>query len=1109
MMTPDEHPPEPEPPDEPEEEGGVSWSDLALIGFVAGMLLLNVTGLFTEIFGWDTALIVTLVGGYGIFRDSLSRLLRGKLGGDLAVTIAAFAALAIGQYVAAAEVVLIMLVGTALESFAVGKTRGAIAALLKLAPPTATVLRDGREVTIPAAEVRPGDRIVVRPGERIPADGSVRAGTSAVDEAALTGEPLPVPKAAGDPVYTGTVNTVGLLEVEVMAAGDDTTLAQIIRLVEEAEARKAPVQRMADRWAGFFVPAVVALGGLTFGLWFFLLRAPLEVALTRMAAALIIACPCALILATPTGIAAALGRCARRGILVRGGACLEAMAAVDCVVFDKTGTLTSGRPAVTEVVPLPGRDRAEVLRLAATAEQGSAHPIAAAVLAAAGDASLPPLSRAEFLPGLGMEAWTETADDGRRTMDDGRSSVVHRPSSIVHRLPSGVLRVGNRELLARGGVAVPPELEAAALAMEERGQTAVFVAEGDGAVGVLAIEDPVRPEVAAVVAGLRGLGIERVVMLTGDAAPAAQRVAARAGIQEFEAGLFPADKAARIRALQASGCRVAMAGDGINDAPSLAAADVGVAIGGGAADVAVEAADVIVVADDLGRLPEAIVLSRRALATIRSNILWFALGLNGLSVLLSASGALAWLGYRLQDLWPALFGTGARDISPVLAAVEHQIASLLVVTSSLRLLAGGPAWRPGEAGKGHRAKRRVGVWVDGWMGDWASRLLPHTHTPTHPHTHSPTHPHVPSALAAILQAAHRNRRALAWALVAGGAALWLLCGVYLVPAGRVGVVQRCGKLVAARVPPGLHYRLPWPVESVTVVDVSGVRRAEIGFRTGNPGLGASPNPQSAIRNPQADPLPLEWNTRHTGSVRRVAEEALLLTGDEYMVDANLTIQYRVRDAAQFLFRGADAEGLLRQAAETALRRAAGRAPLEALLTTGRAALEEEIARETASACDRFGTGLELLSARLQEVHPPTDVVAAYRDVSSAAEEKLTAINQAEAYRSETIPLAHGQAARDVATAGGYTFDRIRRALGDADRFSQAVGGYRLGPEVTEDRLYLETVEQALAAPAKWIMDPAGGGRRQMWLADGQLFGLPGLPAPTTRAPALPPVEEGQ
>ncbi len=1029
-----------------EAEGGVAWSDVAMIGVVTGMLLLYVSGVVTKIFGLDAALLVTLAGGYGIFWDSLSRLSRGKMGGDLAVTIAAFAALAIGQFAAAAEVVLIMLIGTALEGYVVEKTRGALAALLGLAPDTATVRRDGHEITLPIEQIVVGDSVIIRPGERIPVDGVVQTGQSAVDQSALTGESLPLLKQPGDEVFTGTINTMGLLEVEARAVGEATTLAQIIRLVAEAQARKAPVERLADRWAGYFVPIVLIIGALTFAVYYWILGAALSVALTRMAATLIIACPCALILATPTGMAAALGRCARRGILMRGGAPLEALARVNCVIFDKTGTLTQGRPEVVEIVAAAGRTQEEVLRLAATAEQGSAHPLSAAVRQAYGDTgTLPPLDDATYQPGLGMTA-TQAGQ---------------------------LLLAGNRQLLHDKAVALPPDLSQRAEALEAKGNTVIFVAAATlpigkmEIIGLLAVTDRVRPEAASVVSSLKALGIERILMLTGDSAKAAQAVAGQIGITEVSAHLFPADKMARLRALQAAGYRVAMIGDGINDAPALAAADVGVAMGHGGADIAVETAGVVFVADDLARLPETIVISRRALSTIRRNILWFAIGLNSLSVILSASGALAWLGFRLQAAHP-YFGDGSRDLSPILAAVEHQIASLLVVTSSLRLLYGKP-WRPGDTVAAPRT-----TWLPQKIARWTARL-PLQRITEHGRQWRET--------------ARQNRQRICLALVGVVFVGWLMSGFYSIAQGEVGVAQRFGRLIAANIGPGLHYRAPWPIDKVTKVNVAGVRRAEIGFRTRK-------NVNFATKSTVASP-PVgvsEWSTEHRGNLERVADESLLLTGDEYFVEVNLTLQYRISNSSQYLFSLSDAESVLHQAGEAALRRAAGQTSMQALLTTGRGALEAAIARSTQSTCDSYGSGIEVLSARLQDVHPPQEVVPAYRNVSSAEEEKSSLINQAQAYRNETIPLAHGEAAQNLALAGGYAFERAHRSSGDASRFTQMLTGYRSGPQVNANRMYLETVEQALAGPNKFVMDPRAGGRRQMWLSEGALPELPGLPA---------------
>lgn len=1051
------------------EEGGLTWSDIAMIVFVATMLLLYVSGVATKILGLDAALVITFVGGYGIFLDSLSRAARGKIGGDQAVTIAAFAALSIGQYAAAAEVVLIMLIGTALEGYVVEKTRSALASLLGLAPATATVRRDGQEVTVPVEEIEVGDLVIVRPGERLAVDGAVRAGQSAVDQAALTGEPLPALKQAGDEVFAGTINTLGLLEVEAQAVGEATTLAHIIRLVAEAQARKAPVERLADRWAGYFVPIVIALGALTFSAYFFVIKAPLEVALTRMAATLIIACPCALILATPTGMAAALGRCAKRGILVRGGTSLEAVAGINCVVFDKTGTLTQGRFAVAEIVAVEGHTRDEVLRAAATTEQGSAHPLSAAVSKSYGTTPLPILDRATLHPGLGMEAW-----HGERR-----------------------LLAGNRPFFQEHEIVLPAPLEQSAGVFEASGHTLIFVAASpseSGAnqeentpktLGFLALSDQLRPEAAAVVSDLKRLGIRRILMLTGDSDMAAQTIARQAGIEEVASGLLPQDKLTRLRQLQTEGFRVAMVGDGINDAPSLAAAEVGIAMGHGGADIAVETAGIVFVADDLTRLPETIVISRRALATIRRNIVWFAIGLNSLSVILSASGALAWLGLRLQAAHP-FFGNGTRDLSPILAAVEHQIASLLVVTSSLRLLYG-KVWRSGDA---IEAKTRA-RWLPRWTAQrpaWIARLPLAS---------------ISAQWAQWRQLARQNQKNLRFAALVLLGVLWLASGFYSVAPGEIGVAQRFGRLIAADFGPGLHYHAPWPIEKVTKVNTSRVRRAEIGFRT-------------LATRPALLPAVTEWSSEHRGTVQRVADEAIVLTGDEYLVDVSLALQYRISDPARYLFHMRDAETVLQQAGEAALRRAAGQTSMESLLTTGRGPLEAAIAGATQSACVRFDNGLTVLSARLQDVHPPQEVVPSYRDVSSAAEEKSSLINQAQAYLNETIPLAKGEAAQSVAQAQGYTFERTHRSTGDAAHFNQMVNGYRAGPQVNNTRMYLETVEQALATPQKFVMDARAAGRRQMWLSDGTAPAVPGLPAlapdsapaPLPR-PTPPPTENGE
>ena len=1043
-----EEPLEPDIDDEDEDEGAekISWTDLAMVVFVAAGLLLNATGVFTHIFGVDTALILTLVGGYGIFWDSISRLLRGRMGGDLAVTIAAFAALGIGEYIAAGEVILIMLVGTAMETYAVNRSRSAIAALLRLAPQTATVRREGQTVTIPVEEVQVGDRVLIRAGERVPVDGAVVEGQSTVNQAALTGESLPVDKSAGDDVFTGTLNELGLLEIETTAVGEDTTLAQIIKLVEEAEARKAPVQRIADRWGRYFVPVVVALGVFTFLLWFLILGRPVDVALRRMAAALIIACPCALILATPTGIAAALGRCARRGILAKGGVFLEEIGQVDCVVFDKTGTLTEGRPQVKQVLPHAGVSEEELLRWALTAEQGVTHPLRHAIEEAwEGDGAVPPLTASEFRPGLG----------------------------VVVEANGDRLLVGNRLLLREESIAVPVDLEVALAEHELSGGTALLVARNGEVVGGLVIEDRLRPEAADTVQALRDLGIRRIEMLSGDAPRVAEAIGARLGLDESRGGLFPADKIERIRELQSAGYRVAMLGDGINDAPALTQANVGIAMGKTGTDVALEAADIVFLTEDLRCLPEVITTSRRALRLIRFNILTFAFGMNSVGVLASMAGF----------------------VTPIMAAMMHQIASLLVVTNSLRLLGRLSAWKPGtidspveealrlpDVGASRLALRGLGWVREGLVRSFA--------------------------------AARERRVVLTRGALAVAVLWWLGTGYYALLPGETGVIRRFGKLSPLVTSAGPHYRLPAPFDNLRVVRTQEIKRLELGFRTTTPSRQSWwAGVRSLLPNRRVGAPPLgafttaavtaQWESAHSGQMQRIADESLMLTGDEYLVDVMAVAQYRVSDAARYTLSAVDPERTFRAAFEAVLRERVGREPLETLLTTGKAQLEQDIADELSARLARLEIGLEALGVRLRDAHPPAEVVDAYRDVSTAWEERGRAINQAEAYRNETVPKARGQSYADVRSAYADSVERVSRARGDAARFRDRIAGRRGSERVNDLRLYLETVEEALAGPNKTILD-ADGGRRQIWLLeDGARLVPPGTPL---RLPATPPTE---
>ena len=552
-----------------------------------------------------------------------------------------FPAHGVTYYDVSAVVITLVVLGRWLEARARGRTSEAIRRLVSLAPRTARVVRAGAEVDVPTAEVRVGDFVRIRPGERIPVDGVVTEGASTIDESMLTGESLPVEKTPESKVFAGTVNRTGSFIFRAARVGSETALARIVTLVAEAQGSRAPIQRLADRVAAVFVPIVLGIAALTFVAWWVFGPEPAGLfALTNAVAVLVIACPCAMGLATPTAIMVATGRGAERGILVRSAAALELLERVDTVLFDKTGTLTVGRPAVTDVIALPPMSEDDVVALAAAAEQGSEHPLGEAIVACAKERglALPPIAEFTTVPGQGIDAMA----------------------------PDGRVLLGNQTLMdARGldvGTLVP---RAQALAAE--GKTAVYLALGGRALGLLAAADLLKPEAPAAVAALKRRGLA-VLVLTGDARPTAEAVARRAGVDRVLAEILPEDKAREVTKLKAQGHRVAMVGDGINDAPALAQADVGIAMGSGT-DVAIEAADVTLVRGDLRGVVGAIDLSRRTISVIKQNLVW-AFGYNVVLIPVAAG--------VLYPLWGVL-------LSPILAGAAMAFSSVSVVTNSLRL----------------------------------------------------------------------------------------------------------------------------------------------------------------------------------------------------------------------------------------------------------------------------------------------------------------------------------------------------------------------------------------------------------------------------------------
>jgi P-type Cu+ transporter len=551
---------------------------------------------------------------------------------------------------AAGTILTLILLGRLIETRAKAGTGQAIRELLGLQARTARVIRDGAETEIPVGEVAVGDELVIRPGEKIPVDAIVLSGSSPVDESMVTGEPMPGIKQAGDTVIGATINTTGSLRVRADRVGSDTVLAQIIRLVQQAQASKAPIQRLADAVSGYFVPAVIAIAMVTFAVWYAAGPEPaLTLALVSAVSVLIIACPCALGLATPLSIMVGTGKGAQAGILIRSAQALETAHKLDTIVLDKTGTITAGKPVLTDVQPVGPWGESELLALVAAAESDSEHPLAAAIVAGARDRglSLPAAAGFASVTGMGVQATV-----------DGHAVLA-----------------GSSRLLTGAGLETTA-LDLAAVRLSAQGKTPVLVAVDGAAAGVLAVADTVKDDSAQAIAALRRLGAE-VVMLTGDRADTAAAIARQVGVHRVLAEVLPEHKADEIRRLQAEGRTVGMVGDGINDAPALAAADVGFAIGTGT-DVAIEAADITLISGSLAGVPAAVGLSRATMRNVRQN-LFFALAYNGIGIPVAAG-----------VLYPAL----GIMLSPMIAAAAMALSSLSVVTNSNRLRRYHPALLP-------------------------------------------------------------------------------------------------------------------------------------------------------------------------------------------------------------------------------------------------------------------------------------------------------------------------------------------------------------------------------------------------------------------------------
>jgi Cd2+/Zn2+-exporting ATPase len=628
----------------PESAGWYAHHKELVWSLVAGLLLLA-AWVGARWLGMSMSVAVALYlasyafGGFDLVRHWFGSLRKGRLtlDIDLLMLLAAVGAAALGQWVEGAFLLFLFSLAHALEHYALGRARGAIRALADLAPPTARVLRDDKMAEVPVDEVRRGDVVVVRPAERIPVDGEVQNGHSVVNQAPITGESVPVEKSPGDEVYAGTVNGDGALFLTTTRAAGDRTLDRVIALVEEAQTQKAPTQRFTERFERVFVPTVLVADALLivlpplFGFW------PWSVSFYRAMAMLVAASPCALALGTPSAVLAGIAQAARNGVLIKGGAHLENLGRLRAIAFDKTGTLTVGEPRVTDVVPATGVSADELLALAAAVERHSQHPLAQAVVAHTEARKLPPLE-AEDLESLTARG-------------------------VRARVRGEVVEVGNLRLWEESGAVVPEEVRQAVTTLQQAGRSTMAARHGDRWLGVIGVADQPREGVRQVLDRLRGMGIQTLAMLTGDNRGVGEAIAREVGVSEVRAELLPEDKVTAVRELLREHGQVAMVGDGVNDAPALAHATVGIAMGGAGTAVALETADVALMGDELAKLPFAVGLSRQARGIIRQN-LYVSLGVIALLILATTTGVIG--------IGPAVF--------------IHEGSTLVVIGNALRLL---------------------------------------------------------------------------------------------------------------------------------------------------------------------------------------------------------------------------------------------------------------------------------------------------------------------------------------------------------------------------------------------------------------------------------------
>ena len=962
-----------------------------------------------EIFGQRFALIAAVLGGARVLYSSLQSLFEGRIGADIALAIAAIAAILIKEPLVAAEIVFIGMVGECLESFTFERTQRAIRKIVEVCPRRCWLLKDGKEVRVLTSELQVGDRVVVKPGGRIPADGVVVEGRSAVDMSALTGESLPLDKGPGDEVHAGSLNQFGALTIEAQRVAEHTVMGRVIEMTARALKDKAPLERTADRMARLFLPAVLGIAAVTFlgALAYYAtpffrgsdaVRLNLSEAMRRSVyptlSVLVVACPCALILATPAAIIAALGRLAGTGVLIKGGSALERLAGVRAFAFDKTGTITEGRLELGSVVSFEGLSEDELLRTAASAEQKSEHLIARLIMEAAS--------------ARGLE------------LDAVHDFVAHPGAGVTATVGESKIIVGTRRLLEEQGITMLAETVEALQKLDEAGQTGLLIARDGRILGLIGARDRVRPEAGEVLHGLRKLGIDDLVLLTGDREAVARNVAMDLPFTAIHAELMPEEKARLVSELAqrrpplappskgGERMHVAMVGDGINDAPALARADVGLAIGGTGTDVAAEAGDVVLMGAPLTPLPLLVRLSRETVRIIRQNIIVFALGVNAVGIVLTA-----WL-------WP-LFA--AVESSPIAAVIYHQLGSLAVLLNSMRLL-----WfeRSTTNPTLVRAKQVLRD-IDGWLDRYN--------------------------LGEFFHWVEHHWKGVTATVVAMGLLLYALSGLTLVAPDETGIVRRFGRAVD-NLEPGLYWRYPWPIEETTRI-TRRVRTVELGFRT--------------VPGKAKGPANLSWTSAHRGDMLVVPDEALMITGDVNLIELQATVRYQVTDAHAFAFGVRDADEVVRATLESVLRGMVASRPFLDLLTRDRDGFQKEVLARVESRIKSYhteGLGITFDGLALHDIHPPQEVVPHFYEVTRAMEDRDRMINNARGKAISLVKEAQAEREKILAQARALQKEKVLEAQADRDVFLSKSQARKTLSAAHESMLRKAIADEGTRSPAE-------------------------------------------